>query len=211
MLAAILIALLLAGRSDKAGDSAIAPDSAVETTEVVATVPADGNPDDETCKGTYTVSDEEVIAAKDVVVATVGDAQLTGSELQVYYWSIVNRYLSSDYGYYILMYGALDFEQSLDTQRCYEDQSRTWQQYFLQEALNYWQLSQALSQEAKKIGMELSEEDQQMLAEIEPNMQRIADDLGLPDICNVLPFSAEKGTGRDDLVGLIEAAARGEL
>ena len=48
-------------------------------------------------------------------------------------------------------------------------------------------------------------------SEIEPNMQRIADDLGLPDICNVLPFSAEKGTGRDDLVGLIEAAARGEL
>ena len=48
-------------------------------------------------------------------------------------------------------------------------------------------------------------------SEIEPNMQRIADDLGLPDICNVLPFSAEKGTGREDLVGLIEAAARGEL
>ena len=48
-------------------------------------------------------------------------------------------------------------------------------------------------------------------SEIEPNMQRIADDLGLPDICNVLPFSAEKGTGRNDLVGLIEAAANGEL
>ena len=48
-------------------------------------------------------------------------------------------------------------------------------------------------------------------SEIEPNMQRIADDLGLPDICNVLPLSAEKGIGRDDLVGLIEAAARGEL
>lgn len=48
-------------------------------------------------------------------------------------------------------------------------------------------------------------------SEIEPNMQRIADDLGLPDVCHVLPFSAEKGTGRDDLVALIEQAACGEL
>ena len=48
-------------------------------------------------------------------------------------------------------------------------------------------------------------------SEIQPNLQRIADDLGLPDLCHVLPFSAEKGTGREELVGLIEQAARGEL
>ena len=48
-------------------------------------------------------------------------------------------------------------------------------------------------------------------SEIQPNLQRIADDLGLPDVCHVLPFSAEKGTGREELVGLIEQAARGEL
>ena len=48
-------------------------------------------------------------------------------------------------------------------------------------------------------------------SEIQPNLQRIADDLGLPDLCHVLPFSAEKGTGREELVDLIEQAARGEL
>ena len=35
------------------------------------------------------------------------------------------------------------------------------------------------------------------------NLQTIREDLELPDDCIVLPFSAEKGTGRDDLVKLI--------
>lgn len=40
-------------------------------------------------------------------------------------------------------------------------------------------------------------------SEIEPNLQTIRDDLELPEDCVVIPFSAEKGTGRDDLVRLI--------
>lgn len=40
-------------------------------------------------------------------------------------------------------------------------------------------------------------------SEIEPNIQRIRDDLELPDECPVIPFSAEKGTGRDDLLHII--------
>ena len=40
-------------------------------------------------------------------------------------------------------------------------------------------------------------------SEIEPNLQRIRQDLKLPDACPVIPFSAEKGTGRDDLVKII--------
>ena len=41
-------------------------------------------------------------------------------------------------------------------------------------------------------------------SEIEPNMQIIRDDLELPDDCPIIPFSAEKGTGRDELVRLIQ-------
>lgn len=40
-------------------------------------------------------------------------------------------------------------------------------------------------------------------SELVPNMQRIREDLGLPDECKVIPFSAENGTGRDDLVRII--------
>lgn len=44
-------------------------------------------------------------------------------------------------------------------------------------------------------------------SEIEPNLKTIREDLELPEDCPVIPFSAEKGTGRDELVKLILAAA----
>ena len=46
-------------------------------------------------------------------------------------------------------------------------------------------------------------------SELIPNLQTIRQDLELPEETPVIPFSAEKGNGRDDLVKLIiEAAAR---
>ena len=40
-------------------------------------------------------------------------------------------------------------------------------------------------------------------SEIEPNMQTIRLDLELPEDCPVIPFSAEKGQGKEDLLRLI--------
>ena len=40
-------------------------------------------------------------------------------------------------------------------------------------------------------------------SELLPNMQTIRDDLELPENCPIIPFSAEKGTGRDDLLAHI--------
>ncbi len=37
-------------------------------------------------------------------------------------------------------------------------------------------------------------------SELVPNMERIREVLELPETCTVIPFSAEKGTGREDLV-----------
>ena len=44
-------------------------------------------------------------------------------------------------------------------------------------------------------------------SQIEENLKVIREDLELPDGCQVLPFSAEKGTGRDALIKLILDAA----
>ena len=48
-------------------------------------------------------------------------------------------------------------------------------------------------------------------SQIESNLQTIRDDLDLPEDCVVIPFSAEKGTGRDELVRCILAAAGEQL
>ena len=46
-------------------------------------------------------------------------------------------------------------------------------------------------------------------SEIAPNLARIREDLELPEDCPVIPFSAEKGDGRQELVSCIcDAAAR---
>ena len=45
-------------------------------------------------------------------------------------------------------------------------------------------------------------------SEIEPNLQTIREDLELPEGCIVIPFSAEKGTGKDELVKLIHSAVK---
>ena len=47
-------------------------------------------------------------------------------------------------------------------------------------------------------------------SQIEPNMAVIREDLSLTEDTILLSFSAEKGTNRERLVGIIERAARGE-
>ena len=81
LLAAVLIALIFSGNQNKEEAPAAESTEVVETVE--ATIPADGNPEDVTCKGSYSVSDEEVKAAADTVVATIGEHTLTNSQLQV--------------------------------------------------------------------------------------------------------------------------------
>lgn len=46
-------------------------------------------------------------------------------------------------------------------------------------------------------------------SEIVPNIQTIREDLELPEECPVIPFSAEKGDGKDELIRLILQAAKG--
>lgn len=47
-------------------------------------------------------------------------------------------------------------------------------------------------------------------SEIAPNLARIREDLELPEDCPVIPFSAEKGDGRQELVSCICDAAAGK-
>lgn len=45
-------------------------------------------------------------------------------------------------------------------------------------------------------------------SEIAPNLQTIREDLELPEACPVIPFSAEKGDGRDELMKYIYATVK---
>lgn len=197
VLAAALIALVVSGLTGKEPEAAETTPAATQAT-VAATVPADGNPDDATCKGTYTVTDEEVKAAGDIVVATMGDKQLTNSQLQVYYWNMVNSYLNSEYGYYMMMYGMLDYTRPLDTQISVEDESMTWQQFFLMKALDYWQLHQSLANEAEAAGLEMSQEEREYLDNLEASLAETARSYGMETVEELLARNVGPGADMED-------------
>ena len=114
-----------------------APDASTAATQPAPTVPADGNPKDVTCKGSYTAE----APAADTVVATMGSSKLTAGQLQIYYQLAAAKFNQE--------YRDLepDFSQGLDTQPCPLDANvNSWQQYLLQQALNTWHSHQALAQ-----------------------------------------------------------------
>ena len=173
---AVVVALILGGKGGNDPAETTAPTVPAATNPAVAmTVPADGNPDDVTCKGTYAVSDEEIVKLADKVVATMGDAELTNSELQVFYWMSVYDFLNQ-YGSYASMFG-LDYTQPMDRQLSI-DGKLTWQQYFLDSALNTWTNYQAMSHEAAANGYQLEQDYVDYLAELPDSLAANAEQMG---------------------------------
>ena len=181
---ALLVALVVSGLDGdvfQGTGETIAPTSGmIETQPTEAaepategTIPPDGNPEDVTCKGSYSVTTEELDASRDTVVAVIGDEELTIGELQIYYWESIYAF-DSEMGDYASMLG-LDFSVDLDTQLCaIGDISMTWQQYFLEYALNVWNQHQSVALAGKAAGYELGEDYQAELESLPQQIEEMA-------------------------------------
>ena len=148
MLAAVLAVLLLWGCAPAGSNGG----SVAETTsaQAGATVPADGNPEDVTCKGTYTREGDPA-----AVIAHIGDTKLTNEALAVWYWAAAAQYQASG------KTPAPDFDTPLDSQPCEaEGTVGSWQQYFLRQALNAWHTAAALNQQSLEVPLNLEPEYQ---------------------------------------------------
>lgn len=121
----------------------------VETVEPppAATVPEDGNPQDITCLGSYSGTGSE-----DTIIARMEGAALTNKELQHWYWAEVCQYRQS------AQTPAPDFSEPLDVQLCPLDTDAvTWQQYFLETALERWHTAYALIRHSQEFPLPLEE------------------------------------------------------
>lgn len=212
---AVVIALILAGTRGRGTRDDALQASTQSTTQptggateetVPATVPPDGNPDDVTCKGTYTVTDDEAVSAADTVVATMGDIQLTNRELQVYYWMEVQSFLGN-YGSYASYFG-LDYTKPLDTQLSMEGDGTTWQQFFLNAALTNWQQIRGMELEAVAAGLEMDPEDQAYLDGIQANLEEMAANNGVT-LEELMRQNIGPGADFDDYVAYEETYMRG--
>lgn len=172
---AILVALVVSGLSSVNGAEAptIAPTAGVVEETVPVTIPSDGDPTSPLCKASYTVSDEEAAKTADVVVATMGDRELTNAELQAYYWQEIYLFLQEN-GMYAEYLG-LNMDTPLDQQLfTLSEVPMSWQQFFLDGAIGTWQNYQAMELQAAEAGYQLSEEDQAELDSEPENLSAAA-------------------------------------
>lgn len=141
----------------------------------------------------YTVSNEKAIKARDTVVATAGDLELTNSTLQMYYWQAANDFYNN-YGYY-LDTSVLDYSKPLDEQVYDPETGATWQQFFLESALNSWGRYAALCAHAAEAGFALSDEMQANLDSIPAQLESMAASYGYASADEMLV--ADMGAGCD--------------
>lgn len=127
-------------------------------------------------KDSYTVSDSKAQKKADAVVATVGGAKLTNSQLQIYYQMEIIEFINN-YGYF-LSYVGLDYTQPLDQQQCMLADGLTWQQFFLENALMAWEQNQVLALEAEENQFQLDEQTRSYLEELESSMEELASNNG---------------------------------
>ena len=200
---AVIILLVMGGMRGGDADTTLPSEeetaSADETTEVV--IPADGDPASSLCKASYTVSDEEVAAAADSVVATLGDTELTMAELQIHYYTSVYGFLNS-YGSYATYLG-LDYTLPLDTQLS-PDGSSSWQQYFLAASVDSWCTNAALAMEAEANGFVIPDDVAQQIAAIPASLEEQAISYGFESADAMVKEEMGAGASLDDYMKYTE-------
>lgn len=118
-------------------------------------------------KDSYTAEADVADANNSVVVATMGEDKLTNGQLQVFYGMQVIDYLNT-YGY------GWSKNAPLHTQVCDEKTGATWQQFFLENALNTWKQYRIITNKAKEAGYKLEQLYQESLDTLEQRMQDLA-------------------------------------
>lgn len=99
-------------------------------------------PNDIHKKDSYVVSAEQALKAGSKVVATVNGKELTNGALHIYYRMQVVDFLNANMSY--LSYLGLDYSKPLADQPCYYDNTISWEQHFINAAIETWQNYQTI-------------------------------------------------------------------
>lgn len=157
-------------------------------------------------KTSYTVTDQEVIDNRDLVVATAGGRDLTLGVLQIYYWMSVYGFVN-EYGAYAAYFG-LDLTKPLDQQQ-YPEGDYTWQQHFLKSAVDTWHTYQCLVLQGEAENSPMDPEQQKELDDLQANLQKAAEDGGYESVEQMLRKDIAPGITYDDYFSYLSVYATG--
>lgn len=128
----------------------------------------------------YSVSNKKADKKGDVVIATLGNQELTNAELQAFYWMGVYEFLDN-YGAYLSYFG-LDINQPMNEQIYDIETGMTFQQMFLENALNSWKSYAIMVELSEQEGYVLPTEAQEFLDSIEGEVNKWAQEANYTDI-----------------------------
>ena len=106
----------------------------------------------------YTVVDSMGILDRNTTAMTVGEDEISVTELNQYYHTTRNGFVNQYYDV-LAMYGYDLTSGTFDNSYSLFDSTKTWKQYFMEEAQAAVQEVSLLSQEAEKAGYVMSEDD----------------------------------------------------
>ena len=165
---------------------------------------ADGNEDDVTCKGSYTVSDRKAKSKANKVIATAGDAELTNGMLQSIYWLQVYNFM----GEYGKDYNIQE-NMPLEEQMCFANEKNwSWQQYFLDVSLREWQMYNAFCQEAKAVGFEGTTDMAALLENMKTSLEKTAADEGFATVEELILNDMGPGASLEAYLQFLELTER---
>lgn len=127
---------------------------------------------DITRQQSYMVDEEDAAKASDVVIATMGEWELTNGELQIYFWTQVYDFVDYYGTSYFDPYQPLG-EQILDSQT-----GQTWEQYFIEIALETWKRYATLRSMAKEANFTPTQEMTDYLENLPDQMAEAAAEYG---------------------------------
>ncbi len=148
----------------------------------------------------YTATAEAAVAANRNVVATVGNRELLNGQLQVHYWTQIYTFINNYSAY--LSYFGVDFTKPLHTQMY--DETMTWEEFFLEMALDSWSQMATIAQMAEKDGFTMTQEQQQALNTTVENLEKSALDYGYTNLAEMVEEEMGKGATADDYIAYIK-------
>ena len=124
----------------------------------------------------YSAGDFKAERKKEVVIATMGDQKLTNAELQAYYWFGVYDYVNQN-GLNV----GFNLSKPLDKQIYNTNTGMTYQQLFLQQAIESWRRYAVLVQMANENNFKLTQEQQNYMNSFESQIVANATQQGYSD------------------------------
>lgn len=134
---------------------------------------------DVTVKADYTATGTALTRSAGKVIAQMEDKTLTDSQFGIFYWMEYYNYLNKYSSF--LSYVGLDTTKPLADQQSPEE-GKTWEQYFVDNALKTWGQFQSLAIEAEKAGFTLNDEIQESLDSMESELQTQAQSNGFDTV-----------------------------